>query len=87
MSKIAIGDFCAHVPSGQAGVKGTYKKIGVVFRDSERGGLSVKIDTLPLPGSGWSGWCNVFEEQGKPAAPQPRSFAPATSFPEDDIPF
>ena len=87
MSKIAIGDFCAHVPSGQAGVKGTYKKIGVVFRDSERGGLSVKIDTLPIPGSGWVGWCNIFEEQDKPAAPRPRPPIASNPFPEDDIPF
>lgn len=87
MSKIAIGDFCAHIPSGRPGVKGTYKKIGVVFRDSDSGGISVKIDTMPLPGSGWVGWCNIFEERGQTPPPKEVSGPSPHTFPDDDIPF
>ena len=65
MSKTKLGDACAYIP-GKNGGKNRYCKIGVVFKDNEKDYLSIKIDTLPLPGTGWEGWINIFDER-KPA--------------------
>lgn len=41
------------------GEKAKYIPIGVIFkRDEDQ--LVLKLDALPLPGSGWEGWCNIF---------------------------
>lgn len=58
MARQVIGDAYAYIPN--AGGKATYRKIGTAFREGER--ISVKIDTLPLPGSSWEGWVNIFSE-------------------------
>lgn len=97
MVKSVLGDACAYIPSPRQGDKARYYKIGLAMRDGDR--ISIKIDTLPLPGMGWSGWINIFPSD-KPARPTdprdravgqslPRSAAGASGFDdfEDDIPF
>jgi hypothetical protein len=85
VSKTFIGDFCAHVPSDKVGAKGNYKKIGAVFRDERTGAISVKIDTLPVPGSGWLGWCNVFQDREQSTANTPAPTVQHVT--DDDLPF
>ena len=89
MSKILMGDVCAHIPGAKYGEKGSYRKIGVAFKDSDTGSISIKLDTLPLPGCGWVGWCNIFEEREAKPATIPKELGPPFTppFPEDDIPF
>lgn len=42
-----------------SGEKAKYIHIGVIFkRDKDQ--LVLKLDSLPLSGSGWEGWCNIF---------------------------
>jgi len=56
--KTFIGAACAHVPQPN-GAKTKYPRIGSVFQDSE-GRISIKIDSIPIASSDWSGWINVF---------------------------
>lgn len=87
MSKILLGDACAHMLSPNTKTK--YIKIGAAFRDSDTGNVSVKVDTLPIDsrsGHSWSGWINIFERASGPenkAAKKPYSY----DDPNDDIPF
>jgi hypothetical protein len=75
--KTKIGDVCAYL--GMVDGKGKYCKIGVAFTDAA-GRISLKIDSLPLPESGWQGWVNIFEDtKSKPSSP--------SDIPETDIPF
>ena len=73
-----LGDAMAHIP-GSKGAKSQYRKIGTVFKRDE-GDLVIKIDTLPIPGSGWEGWVNVWTDASKPRA------TPTTES-DADIPF
>lgn len=57
MSLTKLGDACACIP--QANGQNVYRKIGAFFTDA-RGNTCMKIDTLPLSGSGWEGWVNCF---------------------------
>lgn len=52
------GEVSAYTP-GKNGAKGTYRRIGSFFQGDD-GRLSAKIDTLPIPGTGWEGWINFF---------------------------
>lgn len=83
MSKTLIGDACADMGKAPGADKRKYIRIGTVFRDDTYGSLSIKIDTLPLPGTGWEGWINVFERQ--PAESAKRAAPRALG--EEDIPF
>lgn len=53
MAKKILGDACAFIP-GVAGGKNRYMKIGIAMTDGDR--ISLKLDTLPIPGAGWKGW-------------------------------
>lgn len=86
MSKIKVGDAMGYC--GSEGGRGHYVKMGVVFSEVVNAGverLSIKIDAIPLPQSGWNGWVNIWTEATKPtkrAAPDPDPFNG-----DDDIPF
>lgn len=84
MPKVLVGDLCADLGPKSNGQGRNYTKIGSVYQDGDR--LSVKIDTLPLPG--WGGWANVFpkgrthnESAGRPPDNH------VGQFDESDIPF
>ena len=66
MTREVIGDACAYFPAEYGG-KPRYAKIGTAFRDGTR--ISLKIDTLPLAGSGWQGWVNVLATSKFPSPP------------------
>lgn len=93
MAKEIIGDACAFIP-GFNGAKNRYMKIGMALRDGDR--ISVKVDTLPLPNSGWEGWINIFPNKEQPVS-TPGSMATVRPFVkpggsgfddmDDDIPF
>lgn len=81
-----IGDACAMIP-GKDGGKSTYRKIGTAFTDNQAR-VVLKIDTLPLFGSGWEGWVNIFERKPQaPSSPHPRQRRSSISDMDDDIPF
>lgn len=92
MSREIIGDACAFIktPEGQPN---RYLKLGLAMKEGDR--LSLKLDTLPLPGCGWDGWINVFphkDREGKtPPAIALRTQRAAVSEDwhnmDDDIPF
>jgi len=88
VSLTLIGDACAHIPAHANGGKSAYRKIGTAFKDGTK--ISIKIDTLPLPGSGWEGWVNVFPSKDG-LGPAPKFAGPlpqANGFDApDDIPF
>lgn len=63
MAKLKVGDAKAYCKIGSA--KAQYYKVGVFYKDSDRGSLALKIDTLPISGLGWTGWINIFEEDRK----------------------
>jgi len=81
MSKEVIGDACAFI-KGTGGEKNKYPRIGLALKDDD-GRISIKIDTIPLPGTGWEGWVNIFPKDGDS---KPRVARPST-FSDDDIPF
>lgn len=88
MSREVLGDVCAYIKSPGA-EKASYYKCGVAFR-ADDGRMSIKIDTLPIPGQ-WTGWLNIFpqQQQGErpPLKPLPkRAPKPFDDF-DDDIPF
>jgi hypothetical protein len=97
MVKSVLGDACAYIPGPRQGDKARYYKIGLAMRDGDR--ISIKIDTLPLPGMGWSGWINIFPSERQPRPTDLRDRAVGTSIPgkspgtsgfdnfEDEIPF
>lgn len=93
MSKEILGDACAYIAPAIRGGKARHLKLGTAMQDGDR--LSLKLDTLPLPGSGWEGWINIFPPRDRldsrgssPPASKPRSPSPSGfDDMEDDIPF
>ena len=91
MAKEIIGDACAFIPGH--GDKNRYIKLGIAMKEGDR--ISIKIDTLPLPGCGWEGWINIFPNKGElrainpSAAARPAIKPGASGFDDmaDDIPF
>lgn len=80
MSKTHLGDVCAHM---KIGADSKYVKIGSAFSDDNR--ISLKIDSLPIPATGWTGWLNVFPRRD---AASPASSPSERPYPdEDEIPF
>lgn len=68
---------CGPDPSREG--KRRYIQIGAAFHDESReNSLSFKIDCLPLEGSGWTGWVNVFPHKDsgseRPSGPGPGQF-------------
>lgn len=59
MAGTFFGDVCAFIPGSP---KNRYVRIGSAFRN-ENGEMSFKIDSIPLPNSGWTGWINVFDKK------------------------
>lgn len=90
MAKEVWGDACACIQE-EGKDKSYYYKIGNVIYDNTYDTFSIKIDTLPIPGSGWTGWINLFkktersQENYKPA--KATTGKPVPDFPDDDIPF
>ena len=93
MSKDFIGDLCAYIPKQPGQNKASYHRVGSAFTDSENKQISLKIDTMPIQGSGWGGWLNVFP----PKSDRPKAIPPGRPLPgtpnshftdmDDDIPF
>ena len=80
MSKEFIGNVTAYIPPTKPGEKGRSKIIGAAYKSND-GQISLVIDTLPIPQSGWQGWCNIQQATtSTPAPKKPLEF-------EDDIPF
>ena len=88
MALTLIGDACAHIPVHANGGKAGYRQIGKAFKDGTR--ITIKIDTLPLPGSGWEGWVNIFPSK-ESLGPDPEFAGPTATtrrvVHDDDIPF
>ena len=93
MAKKILGDACAFIP-GVAGGKNRYMKIGIAMTDGDR--ISLKLDTLPLPGTGWEGWVNIFPSSNDTSNKPVPAFAGPLDTPragtrrvveDDDIPF
>lgn len=61
MTKEVIGDACAYIPGARPGDKTRYPRIGLAMQDNGR--ISLKLDSLPLPGTGWTGWIYIFPRQ------------------------
>ena len=71
MSRRILGDACAYIRK-QGDAKAIYRKIGVAFID-DQDRISLKLDTLPIPGDGWVGWVNIFpSEKAARTSPQDR---------------
>ena len=62
MSKEKAGLVKAHCPGKGLNGKPRYMTIGAMFKDTVSGNFSIKLDFIPVGDSGWSGWCNVFQE-------------------------
>jgi hypothetical protein len=61
--KTILGDACAHCPRADGTT--SYPRIGLAFSEPDRDNpdalrISIKLDTLPIPSTGWSGWVNIF---------------------------
>jgi hypothetical protein len=85
MSKEKAGLVKAHCPGKGLNGKSRYLTIGAMFRDTASGNFSIKLDFIPVGDSGWSGWCNVFQET---AMDRPEKDGSKFSPPDDsDIPF
>lgn len=84
MSRELLGDACAYMKKSGA-EKASYRKIETAFKD-EQGRISVVLDTLPLPHSGWEGWINVFPTSETAVGKKPVKQNYSADF-EDDIPF
>lgn len=65
----------AAIPPKERGERTSYQRIGTLFEDVDTGRPVLKIDTLPLPESGWQGWVNF------------RDLPTQKTAPEDDEPF
>ncbi len=85
MAKTFIGDACAYCKTPDM-AKAKYPRIGAAFADEE-GQISVKIDSVPIPNSGWTGWVNIFPRKEKTETVADRDKAFRSNDDEDDIPF
>ena len=86
MTKEFIGDVCAHCPPEGARQKTMYPRVGSAFREGSR--ISIKLDCMPLPNVGWSGWLNIFprdlsEHNGRAKSAK----SEFQDLMDDDIPF
>ncbi len=86
MAKIYEGRVAAFIsreaPGNTTG-KAIYRNIGAWYTDPDHPDRppSLKIDTLPLPGSGWDGWVNLFhKDEGKTPSSAKEKFS---TFPEE----
>jgi hypothetical protein len=61
--KTSLGSVCAYIPPESHQKKGSYKTIGHAMID-ENGNISLVLDCIPLPHTGWKGWCNIFNPKG-----------------------
>jgi hypothetical protein len=93
MAKTVIGDACAHMLPARAGEKARYVRIGTAVQDDD-GRISLKVDTLPVPNTGWSGWINIFTRDSSGQPPRPASTSEAAAprigiaaLDDDDVPF
>ena len=72
--------------------KKQYTRIGTMFKDDERGYVSLKIESMPV-GDGWNGWVSVYDLDGQQAADkaglsEPAQPAPTPdAFEDEQIPF
>lgn len=85
MSQKKIGNVTAYLkPPGKLGYS---LKIGNVY-EKDNGDLSLKIDSLPLNGAPWDGWCNIWRDDrvAKTTEPKTDSFDQGYD-PQDGIPF
>lgn len=86
MAMKVLGDFCADLGKREEGDRSSrYQKLGIALID-ETGKIAVKIDVLPLPGSTWKGWCNIFNREDKSTTAPPKGSRLA-QLEEDDVPF
>ena len=84
--KAYIGRVTAYIPPKGKGEKGRSKQIGFAYQDNLTGDISFVIDTLPIPGNGWQGWCNIRMKDNDKRASD--SNGEPTQVPlDDDIPF
>ena len=82
--KTFIGDACAYIAAEAKGGKAKYLRIGSAMQDDKDQRISLKIDTLPLTGSGWQGWINIFppkEAREKPLGEDVDNFTTGTKGP------
>lgn len=60
-TKTPLGDVCAHCDDGRGS---RYVKIGIAFTEPDDNTgeprVSIKLDAMPLPTAGWTGWLNIF---------------------------
>lgn len=82
--KKLYGDVCAYVPQ-PGGAKPRYPRVGTAFLD-DRGQISVKLDTIPIPGT-WSGWLNIFPPKDLRSANKAVDHFLADERPDQDVPF
>jgi hypothetical protein len=85
---IKTGEYTDHA-TGQT--KGRWLRVGTVFRH-DNGGLSIKLESLPIGMPEWQGWISVFrrdERNGNGASSQfdAPGHEPDTPVFDDDIPF
>lgn len=82
--KELLGGVCGHIPQAYDG-KSRYIRMGTAFKDKQ-GRISIKLDTIPIPGAGWVGWVNIFPPKGD--RPKTNSDGgPYRADIDDDIPF
>ncbi len=91
MAKEKLGDLAAYLGKDANG-KGIYWRIGAAYRDTDYDSISIKIDTLPLPGANWQGWANIFTDTKSEFAAAPKDTKSAAAkrpapLADDDIPF
>ena len=87
MSKVPAGRVMAHCPGKGANGKAQYISMGLAFKDTDTGYLSLKIDALPIASAGWSGWVNIFADDRKPVDAKPQQARSQFHDFDDDIPF
>ena len=68
-NKTILGDVCAHCP--RADGTASYPRIGLAFTEPDDHNpdvprISLKIDTIPIAASGWTGWVNIFPRKEFP---------------------
>ena len=88
MSKVFIGDVCAHMI---AGGKARYIRVGSAFKDEKFGSIFIKLDSLPITvteGQQWTGWLNVFNrESSEQKKTSERKSSGSYNYDDDDTPF
>jgi hypothetical protein len=83
-----MGDVCASIPNTNAKTERKYNSVRIGRWFDDEGRISLILEAVPLPHTGWNGWINLYEKgDGSSHAKTAEPKQPTPFNDDDEIPF